>query len=861
MIPIHLELHNFMAYGANAALDFRGMKLICLSGENGAGKSTLLDAITWALWGKARARRDDELIRHGAEEMWVSFTFSEGQQVYRVIRTRRLTRRGKAISSAGALELFALAGVNEQGQEIWAQLTEPRMADTEAKIINILRLSYETFINSAYLRQGRADEFTIKSPAERKALLGEILNLEVWERHEERAKLALQQTEAHLARLRSEMDAFRAELERLPEYEEALRRAEQQLQAAVQEYEVAAQRLSQIEREEAHAQQLRRQRDQLQQQLRDLEQQLAAIAQQRAARQATIEQQRQRLAQRAQIEAGYEAWLQLQARDAQFNEQLRSLNALNTRKHELESAIQRSRSALENQRSALQAQLRDLIAQTEVGGGEQEMQQLQAQIAASKQAEDDLRTIDDARAEAQAQRQSLIAENEQLRKQGKDLKARIVQLREIGAVCPTCNRPLGDEERSKLLADWHAQGQALNAAYERNLQQAQAIQQRLEQLEAERRAAQQRARALGELQHRLGKLEQRLAQARQAAARLPALREALDTLTQTLEEGSYAADLIAELASVNTQRAQLGYDAAAHEALRAELQRMEVFRKEKASLDDAMRVIEREQVRLEGMAQQEDTLRAHHAQTRQLLEADLQALQACEQTLRDAERVRAAHRQAEQNRKTAEREYLLAQQRVESCRSQRERLIAFEEEHKQLEARRLMLQELREAFSKNGVPAMIIESALPELESIANALLGRMTSGRMGVRFETQRLTQGGKLSETLEIRINDELGERAYEMFSGGEAFRINFAIRVALSHLLARRAGASLQTLFIDEGFGTQDAQGRERLIEAIRAIEDDFHCILIITHIEELKEAFPTRVEVTKTLQGSTMQVVMT
>ena len=75
-----------------------------------------------------------------------------------------------------------------------------------------------------------------------------------------------------------------------------------------------------------------------------------------------------------------------------------------------------------------------------------------------------------------------------------------------------------------------------------------------------------------------------------------------------------------------------------------------------------------------------------------------------------------------------------------------------------------------------------------------------------------------------------------------------------MALSKLLAGRAGASLQTLVIDEGFGTQDAQGRERLIEAITSIQDDFEMILAITHIQELKDAFPVHIEVTKTPEGS-------
>ena len=135
----------------------------------------------------------------------------------------------------------------------------------------------------------------------------------------------------------------------------------------------------------------------------------------------------------------------------------------------------------------------------------------------------------------------------------------------------------------------------------------------------------------------------------------------------------------------------------------------------------------------------------------------------------------------------------------------------------------------------------------------------RMSNGRMNVRFETQRATQSGTVNETLELRINDELGERAYEMFSGGEAFRINFAVRIALSKLLAYRAGARLQTIFIDEGFGTQDTQGREALIDAINSVSKDFERIVIITHIDELKDAFPARIDITKTGAGSQIAVL--
>jgi len=130
------------------------------------------------------------------------------------------------------------------------------------------------------------------------------------------------------------------------------------------------------------------------------------------------------------------------------------------------------------------------------------------------------------------------------------------------------------------------------------------------------------------------------------------------------------------------------------------------------------------------------------------------------------------------------------------------------------------------------------------------------------VRFVTQSAYKDKRrddLRETLEIQISDSAGMRDYEMFSGGEAFRVNFAIRLALSEVLAQRAGARLQTLVIDEGFGSQDAEGRQRLLEAINLVRQDFAKILVITHIDELKDAFPNRIEVEKTEMGSMVRVI--
>ena len=158
-------------------------------------------------------------------------------------------------------------------------------------------------------------------------------------------------------------------------------------------------------------------------------------------------------------------------------------------------------------------------------------------------------------------------------------------------------------------------------------------------------------------------------------------------------------------------------------------------------------------------------------------------------------------------------------------------------------------QQLDDAFGKDGIQALIIENAVPQIEKEANAILAQLTDNRIQISFELLRDLKKGGTSETLDVVIADEIGERSYHLYSGGEAFRTNFALRIALSKVLAMRSGTRLRTLFIDEGFGTQDQHGLEQLIEAIQVVSRDFDKVLVVTHLPQLKAAFPVQIEVTK------------
>jgi len=114
-------------------------------------------------------------------------------------------------------------------------------------------------------------------------------------------------------------------------------------------------------------------------------------------------------------------------------------------------------------------------------------------------------------------------------------------------------------------------------------------------------------------------------------------------------------------------------------------------------------------------------------------------------------------------------------------------------------------------------------------------------------------------MRETLDIFISDGQGTHDCALFSGGARFRVDFAVRLALSKVLAQRAGARLHMLVIDDGFGSQDETDRQKLVEAVNRVQGDFACILVLTHIEALRDIFPTRIEIAKTPQGPMAQVV--
>jgi exonuclease SbcC len=565
------------------------------------------------------------------------------------------------------------------------------------------------------------------------------------------------------------------------------------------------------------------------------------------------------MAARDVIEAGYAELLSARALSETLTVKLTSMVELNARKTEAESRIADARRAAESRHDAAVRALDELRRAADAAESRARLTQLRARLDALTAAGARLTERAQERVTASEKQGEAKAQNDVLRREMQEIKQRLDALDSVGAICPTCGRELAEADRKRLLAELRQRGKERGDAYRANdalvkqlVDQRAALDADIARLDGEVAAGQQ-------AQRDEAALLDRVRQAEAAAERLPEVRQAEAAARATLEAREYAPEARGSLSIVQTELAELGYDAREHAQLNERLKTLAVFTDRKIELDRAELGIKSETRARDALSAQQIAIDAKRDGERAQQTELRGALETAERELVRASEIAAALKTAQTGFFDAQRRADAANQRVQACKAQDASATRLRNEIAAMTRRHQLTDELRQAFGKNGVPAMIIESVLPELESSANALLSRMTNGRMRMGFETQRLTLKGETSETLEIRISDELGERAYEMFSGGEAFRVNFAIRIALSKLLARRAGARLRTLFIDEGFGTQDAQGRERLIEALKSIEDDFERVFIITHIDELKDAFPTRIEVTKTAKGSVARIV--
>jgi DNA repair protein SbcC/Rad50 len=149
----------------------------------------------------------------------------------------------------------------------------------------------------------------------------------------------------------------------------------------------------------------------------------------------------------------------------------------------------------------------------------------------------------------------------------------------------------------------------------------------------------------------------------------------------------------------------------------------------------------------------------------------------------------------------------------------------------------------------------VLAAFLDDILLVANTRLVKMTGGRYSLLRKTDR--SKGNVQSGLELLVFDQYTgqERHVKTLSGGESFKAALALALGLADVVQQYAGGvSLETMFIDEGFGTLDPESLDHAIEALMDIQSSGRLVGIISHVPELKERIDARLEVIASQHGS-------
>ncbi|QQR49216.1 SMC family ATPase [bacterium] len=902
MIPRKLTLKNFLCYGDTAEeIDFKDYSLICLSGKNGYGKSALLDAMTWAIWGQARKvagaiKADDGLLRLGQSRMMVSFEFELDNKRYHVRREFAKTY-GKPYTALD-FEVF------EERTQRFVSLTDKTIKQTQDKIDTTIGLDFDTFLNSAFLRQNQSNEFSKKTPKERKQILANILGLSKYDVLQQAALEKAKKLNDDVKFIQKIQTQNIQELEQKPTIEQTTLDTKKNLVTLTSELEHQGKQLGTLQQQEQLLLDQQRHYNFLQQQKETLDkktiQKKTSLLELKAAWQQVhrnalhlpdiqkLETEKQRLRDQEKI------FIVQQQAALNLHEII-----LHKKEHYQKTALtwqQEQEKTLQNlRRTHEQAELEKKHITTQLTLKQQEaldkkvsLEQTTKQIVLYTEKLTTKQTfIKDFQAlKSQFDKRRTFYNT--LIQQGNYAKNTITDLDHkkkavddtTSPSCPLCLQILTAKRKQFLSLQFSKEDDFLK----HRLTRISSIIQKLKQLLLTQHEQVQHATAQSEqftqLQAQYDELVKKETQLinecttlNQALAQLQQQQikqeEECAKLSQTYQEQEKA------FGSNNPQAKELERLAQEIKKLSLEKEQTALDQNAYAQLQDALKKIEAACQQIQAtqheLGKQEGRKERIINLCRELKEDNqqmttltqhLKQLAFNPQTALATSTAIARLTQQIANLSHEKEKFLQSLGRLENELS---RLEKVKKEHfesilqlQKLEDERDDYQTIAQAFSKNGIQALLIEEAIPEIEEEANNILGQLTNNQSQIFIESLHDLKSGGVKETLVIKISDAVGMRPYEMFSGGEAFRIDFALRIAISKLLARRAGTALQTLIIDEGFGSQDDEGLARLMNAIHAIQHDFSRIIIVSHLPEFKDNFPVHFIVEKGPSGSHVHI---
>lgn len=887
MIPLKIQIKNFLSYGPDSqTIDFTRYQMICLSGKNGHGKSALLDAITWAVWGQARKssgqpKPDHGLLHLGERNMKVIFDFEFNSRCYRV--------RREFTFAYGKPSAYLEFGMFVDGSEELISLTDKTIRKTQAKIELLLGLDFDSFVNSAFIRQGNSSEFSNKSPKERKEILGNILGLGLYDKLRklaaEKARLIENDRQGSLKL----QDRLKSEITKQSETEElvkslnhkliAIQNTEQQYQLLFDEYQKKQQTffvlrelgIKNNKKLEDVTINYYADLDKLGKLRADWHQLLIKIN--NFSNKSQLELQKSNLHQKLvdlrlkQKENWQNKELLAQANIQYQKIELTLFNDYDQKLNQLVLELDKSQFNLNYQQDIyqkdehelnllIQLQISDKSKLQEYDELQQKQQSLQKKFEKYKEFYQRLIVVGN---------NAKSVQDELLNKQH--------YLEENCPTCPLCEQNLSVDRKRVLSQQLLIQ-----------IDFAQHRIKRITKILKDLKVKIVDQHAFCEIQNkRLKDLSIWYAQFNQNETKILVLQNKLAEIKSTL----IAARLLLDQQKINLEQ----YRTNRFELLKnnSEIQELKILIKNYEQkindnfYDEAeLEIVQSELESLDRLLTIDNTdyLINQKAQILALISSVIQELKTKKAVIFELKLQTAQNSQIDCDLNHLAELSSEVLNNLNQCKSQRDSILQelgrvqeqLDKMHKiKLEVNQLKFdldsldslsqdyKSLVNAFGKDGLQALLIEDAIPEIEQEANYLLGRLTDNQAQLFIESLRDLKSGGTKETLDIKISDNVGLRPYEMFSGGEAFRIDFALRIAISKLLAKRAGTALQTLIIDEGFGSQDEEGLVHIMDALYKIQDDFAKIIIVSHLSSMKEQFPVQFFIQKTATGSTVNII--
>jgi len=264
--------------------------------------------------------------------MEVEFDFAVGQQPYRIIRKHAKPKRRHS-SGQSSLD-FQIAA-----DDGFKSIAGDSITRTQQKIIDVLHMDYTTFINSAFLRQGHADEFTQQPPTKRKEVLANILELSLYDQLEEEAKNLFKQQELAEMQLESAISEIDAELAQKPTYQMEFEAAQNELSNIEKTIKEQQTKLSRLRQEKEALEGKKAQLTQFEGHIKDTERAVQRWDEQIKQHQSRLKEFEELFAQRSAIEKGYAELTEAKKLCESLDQKFRRVTALNERKHRLEMAI------------------------------------------------------------------------------------------------------------------------------------------------------------------------------------------------------------------------------------------------------------------------------------------------------------------------------------------------------------------------------------------------------------------------------------------------------------------------------------------------------------------------------------------